>query len=172
MVARAIRNAIRANRSICANRFARKAPIFIARQADSHESLEFPIRANHPNRFARITPLRGEGPKHCLKEYWFFEGFRAHLPHKIKVKLCPPRCRPLKHTMNFADSWCLTNGGSERGWGRVAWRGVGEGLLGEGLGKGCLGRVWGRPNWGGVGEEMGKAPFWSIWVRQPYSGHS
>ena len=39
-------------------------PIFIARQADSHESLEFPIRTNHPiranraNRFARITPLR------------------------------------------------------------------------------------------------------------------
>ena len=37
---------------------------FIARQADSHESLEFPIRANHPirgnhaNRFARVTPLR------------------------------------------------------------------------------------------------------------------
>ena len=37
--------------------------MFIARQADSHESLEFPIRANHPiranraNRFARITPL-------------------------------------------------------------------------------------------------------------------
>ena len=36
---------------------------FIARQADSHESLEFPIRANHPiranraNRFARIMPL-------------------------------------------------------------------------------------------------------------------
>ena len=36
---------------------------FIARQADSPESLEFPIRANHPiranraNRFARITPL-------------------------------------------------------------------------------------------------------------------
>ena len=34
------------------------------RQADSHESLEFPIRANHSiranraNRFARITPLR------------------------------------------------------------------------------------------------------------------
>ena len=40
-----------------------KTPIFIARQAASHESLEFPIRANHPilanraNRFARITPL-------------------------------------------------------------------------------------------------------------------
>ena len=60
-MARAIRNAIRANR------FARiirnETPIFIARQADSHESLEFPIRANHPirasraNRFARITPL-------------------------------------------------------------------------------------------------------------------
>ena len=44
--------------------FAIATPIFIARHADSHESLEFPIRANHPiranraNRFARITPLR------------------------------------------------------------------------------------------------------------------
>ena len=44
--------------------FAIETPIFIARQADWHESLEFPIRANHPirancaNRFARIAPLR------------------------------------------------------------------------------------------------------------------
>ena len=44
--------------------FAIETPIFTVRQADSHESLEFPIRANHPiranraNRFARITPLR------------------------------------------------------------------------------------------------------------------
>ena len=43
--------------------FASETPIFIVRQADSHESLEFPIRANHPiranraNRFVRITPL-------------------------------------------------------------------------------------------------------------------
>ena len=43
--------------------FAIETPIFITRQADSHESLECPIRANHPiganhaNRFARITPL-------------------------------------------------------------------------------------------------------------------
>ena len=62
LVARAIRNPIRANR------FARiirnETPIFLARQADSQESLEFLIRANHPiranraNRFARITPLK------------------------------------------------------------------------------------------------------------------
>ena len=58
-MARAIRNPIRANR------FAIETPIFIARQADSPESLESPIRANHPiranqaNRFARITPLSG-----------------------------------------------------------------------------------------------------------------
>ena len=42
----------------------RPPPIFIVCQADSHESLQFPIRANHliranrANRFARITPLR------------------------------------------------------------------------------------------------------------------
>ena len=43
--------------------FATETPIVIARQADLHESLGFPIRSNHPirsnraNRFARITPL-------------------------------------------------------------------------------------------------------------------
>ena len=41
LVARAIHNAIRANR------FALEIPIFIARQADSHEPLEFTIRASH-----------------------------------------------------------------------------------------------------------------------------
>ena len=43
--------------------FAIQTPIFTARQADSSESLELQIRADHPirvnraNRFARITPL-------------------------------------------------------------------------------------------------------------------
>ena len=51
--------------SIRANHSHMKTPIFIAREADSQESLEFPIRANRviranrANRFARITPLRG-----------------------------------------------------------------------------------------------------------------
>ena len=65
LVAWAIRNAIRANRfarSIrnwnpffysTSSRFAR-----ITQISDSRESLEFPIRANHANQFARITPLR------------------------------------------------------------------------------------------------------------------
>ena len=54
--------------SVATPQFAIETPIFIVRQADSHESLEFPIRANHPiranraNRFARITPLR---PHNC-----------------------------------------------------------------------------------------------------------
>ena len=49
--------------SIRANHLQLTPLFFIARQADSHESLEFPICANHPiranraNRFARITPL-------------------------------------------------------------------------------------------------------------------
>ena len=48
LVARAIRNAIRANRlKDSRESFAVETPIFIARLADSHESLEFPIRANH-----------------------------------------------------------------------------------------------------------------------------
>ena len=46
LVARAIRNAIDSRES-----FAIETPIFMACQADSHESLEFPIRANHPIRF-------------------------------------------------------------------------------------------------------------------------
>ena len=58
LVARAIRNAL-----IRANRFARESfaidtPICIARQADSPESLRFPIRANHlirTNRANRFT---------------------------------------------------------------------------------------------------------------------
>ena len=43
--------------------FAIEIPIFIARQADSHESLEFPIHenANRANGFVRITPL-SSGP--------------------------------------------------------------------------------------------------------------
>ena len=39
---------------------ATETPIFIARQADSHESLDFPIRANHPiraNRANRFAPV-------------------------------------------------------------------------------------------------------------------
>ena len=39
--------------------FAIAAPIFIARQADSPESFEFPIRASRANRFARIDSTKG-----------------------------------------------------------------------------------------------------------------
>ena len=69
LVARAIRNEIRANRFAridSRESFAIETPILKARQADSPESLDFPIRANHPiranraNRFARITPLSTE----------------------------------------------------------------------------------------------------------------
>ena len=38
--------------------FAIETPIFIVRQADSHESLEFPIRANHPIRANRAESIR------------------------------------------------------------------------------------------------------------------
>ena len=59
LVAWAIRNAIRANRF---ESFAIETPIFIARQADSPESLEFPIRANH--RFARIVRIDSPESRH------------------------------------------------------------------------------------------------------------
>ena len=39
--------------SIRANRFAIETPMFIARQADSHESLEFPIHANHATKVSK-----------------------------------------------------------------------------------------------------------------------
>ena len=60
--------------------FAIETPIIIARQAGSPESLEFPIRANHPiranraNRFARITPLSAESRPVCARftqKMWF-----------------------------------------------------------------------------------------------------
>ena len=61
LVARAIRNAIRANR------FTIETPIFRARQADSHESHEFPIRANHATKIVRFcggeTYYRAPPPK-------------------------------------------------------------------------------------------------------------
>ena len=61
LVARAIRNTIRANR------FARAIrnwnPICIARQADSPESLEFPIRTNHAP-FARIVRIDSRESRH------------------------------------------------------------------------------------------------------------
>ena len=55
LVARAIRNAIRANHS--RESFAIETPIFTTRQADSHESLEFRIRANHATKNIAIPML-------------------------------------------------------------------------------------------------------------------
>ena len=46
------RESIRARES-----FTIQTPIFIARQADSPESLEFPIRANHATEFALFCAL-------------------------------------------------------------------------------------------------------------------
>ena len=90
LVARAIRNAIDSRES-----FAIETPIFIARQADSRESLEFPIRANHPiranraNRFARITPLRvrlfGQPGKHQKIRGEFRHKFRQNF-RKLRFK--------------------------------------------------------------------------------------
>ena len=50
LVARAIRNAIRTNG--LARIIRNWNPIFMARQTDSHESLKFPIRANHATKIA------------------------------------------------------------------------------------------------------------------------
>ena len=68
-------------------------PIFIARQANSPESFEFLIRANHPiranraNRFARITPLSGSlctanKARICLEG---FAQFFAQLPPGSRI---------------------------------------------------------------------------------------
>ena len=60
--------------------FAIETPIFIARQADSHDLLEYPIRASHPiranraHRFARIT-LRKEAFHNMLPKVFLTEIF-------------------------------------------------------------------------------------------------
>ena len=67
--------------------FALETPLFIARQTDSHESLAFPSRENHPiranraNRFARITPLRSRHFRGVLSHGIPLSpfGFRAEL---------------------------------------------------------------------------------------------
>ena len=58
LVARAIRTK-RFTRIDSRESFAIEAPIFIARQADSPESLEFPIRANHATKPNIERPLQG-----------------------------------------------------------------------------------------------------------------
>ena len=40
--------------------FATETPIFIARAADSHESLEFPIRANHATKSVSVSVIKTE----------------------------------------------------------------------------------------------------------------
>ena len=60
-MARAIRNAIRASR------FAR-TPIFLAPQADSHESLESPIHANHATKVWPHTRTEPETTKKHLSD--------------------------------------------------------------------------------------------------------
>ena len=65
--------------SICANRFAIQSPIFIARQADSRESPEFPIRTNRAHRFARITPVRGRRSSFLVVSREDMRG--VELPH-------------------------------------------------------------------------------------------
>ena len=53
--------------SIRANRFALETPVFIAGRADSHESLEFPIRANHATKAQRFWGTRIEHKLFFLK---------------------------------------------------------------------------------------------------------
>ena len=82
-MARAIRNAIRANR-FATNRFAIiETPIlkFIARQADLHESLEFPIRANHATKVLKFQNRKGRILKN---QHVFYEDLR--FGHERSVK--------------------------------------------------------------------------------------
>ena len=57
--------------SIRANRFAIETRIFIARQADSHESLEFPIRANHATKFLRKNIRIHRNGRELFSLVWF-----------------------------------------------------------------------------------------------------
>ena len=72
LVALAIRNAI------CANRFAIDAPMFITRQADSPESVEFPIRANHATKFQGLGVRIGK-----------FHTISRCEKRKVSRKFCP-----------------------------------------------------------------------------------
>ena len=89
------RKSIRANHSQLI-----ETPIFIARQADSHESLEFPIRANHPiranraNRFARITPLSQHGFLWGLSCWELRHRKNIHPPLPLPDTLPAPRTPP------------------------------------------------------------------------------
>ena len=90
------REMIRANHS-------QSKPLFLQRvRRDSHESLEFPIRANHPiranraNRFARITPLRARGPQKGL-ENWCTENVQGGFKRENgPLSLRDPGKRPIK----------------------------------------------------------------------------
>ena len=65
------RESIRANHS-------QLKPSFLARQADSPESLEFPIRANHAT--------KGQKIEHA---FFFFSTFRAPPGYPSKIPGCP-----------------------------------------------------------------------------------
>ena len=97
LVAWAIRNAIRANR------FARiiriETPIFIARQADSHESLEFPIRANRANRFARIHATKG------LKKAWVLNSLGLDRCIHAFFMAQNPCVYGVSKSLDFARRW-------------------------------------------------------------------
>ena len=104
LVARAIRNAIDSRES-----FAIEAPIFTACQAESHESLEFPIpgdsresiRANHATKAPKFGPIpkhftqmsRLLGPQNSMPVFQpFFLGFPSCSPWLVL-----PRTVPLLH---------------------------------------------------------------------------
>ena len=98
LVARAIRNAIRANRFTridSRESFAIETPILIARQADSPESLEFSIRANHATKGAR------RGGRTLRRATWRASAFQV-------PSMTPPLLRTLLRTSVLTEALTAT----------------------------------------------------------------
>ena len=90
--------------------------IFIAHQADSHESLGFPIRANHPiranraNRFARITPLRDSLIFRVLEARGLFRKGMVCLSHGKPRETRKPR-EPRDEILSTTPLWGVKHAG-------------------------------------------------------------
>ena len=92
---RTVRPQLRRNPPKIANRIMNKRAfptIFIACQVGSHESLEFLIRANRANRFARITPLSA-----LVIGFLVETHFEASKTLYLKAFQSPQKMSRLKH---------------------------------------------------------------------------
>ena len=109
------RESIRANHS----QLKVETPIFIARQADSYESLEFPIRANHATKFLIVWFLKrvqrkeeARAPKTCTFGQDFVANIPTLTPGCPEVKQRPPlqQGRKRRRWLWCGRPWCFGRG--------------------------------------------------------------